>query len=305
MLAWSSHTAPVLAQARVDPRYRMFVMRPDHEGAVRINGHFVDENRLIDQRPGTQLHLSTGNGAASRRTLAGLVQLIAILVEPRELDRVAVSLTGENFTSGPSLCTLVLPNPRALAALRKLITDSLCSVALASVEDSDESLDYHAAMAEALLGAVVETVLTDHNRRRGHELTRDLEARVVARAAEVPDEEDGGPVPLSLLCTVSGANERQLQRAFQSVYGVSPKRYLKLRRLHRVRLALRRAGPEDTVATVAGNHGFSDLGRFASAYRALFDEPPSATLAGCERQIIEESHAPVGIYVSSSASKAL
>jgi hypothetical protein len=44
------------------------------------------------------------------------------------------------------------------------------------------------------------------------------------------------------------------------------------------------ARPGATVASLACNFGFFDLGRFASAYRNLFDEPPSATLAKSTRQ---------------------
>jgi AraC family ethanolamine operon transcriptional activator len=73
-------------------------------------------------------------------------------------------------------------------------------------------------------------------------------------------------------------NERQLQRAFRAVYDMSPSGYGKLRRLHLARRALRTAPPGTTVAQIGSRNGFSDLGRFASAYFALFGETPSGTL---------------------------
>jgi AraC family transcriptional regulator, ethanolamine operon transcriptional activator len=72
-------------------------------------------------------------------------------------------------------------------------------------------------------------------------------------------------------------SERELRRAFAAAYGVSPARFLRLRRLHLARSRLR-DGPAGTVTDVAVDLGFFDLGRFAGDYRLLFGEFPSATL---------------------------
>jgi transcriptional regulator GlxA family with amidase domain len=49
--------------------------------------------------------------------------------------------------------------------------------------------------------------------------------------------------------------------------------------LNKARSALRRANPSmATVAEVARNHQFLELGRFAVMYRTTFGESPSVTL---------------------------
>jgi transcriptional regulator GlxA family with amidase domain len=61
--------------------------------------------------------------------------------------------------------------------------------------------------------------------------------------------------------------------------GVSPARYLMLLRLNKARAAPRCAVPStSSVAEVARNHQFLELGRFAVMYRTTFGESPSATL---------------------------
>ena len=86
-----------------------------------------------------------------------------------------------------------------------------------------------------------------------------------------------GPVDLDRLRSGLGTSERTLRRTFRQLLGVSPARYLRVRRLHQARNALK-ALPDRTVTQVAVSLGFSDLGRFARDYRQLFGELPSATL---------------------------
>jgi len=56
-------------------------------------------------------------------------------------------------------------------------------------------------------------------------------------------------------------------------------RYARLHRMQRVHGTLRGGNPKATkIAEVAERHGFRDPGRFASNYRAVYGELPSATL---------------------------
>jgi transcriptional regulator GlxA family with amidase domain len=81
------------------------------------------------------------------------------------------------------------------------------------------------------------------------------------------------------LCAAIDVVERTLRIRCSKSLGLSPGNYARLRRLNLVRNALRRADSTTvTIAEVAKRYGFSELGRFSGAYRAIFGEAPSATL---------------------------
>ncbi|MGE4404251.1 helix-turn-helix domain-containing protein [Pseudomonas sp.] len=89
-----------------------------------------------------------------------------------------------------------------------------------------------------------------------------------------------GPTPrLTELCRTLGVSERTLRSAFVATLGMAPARYLRLRRLHLLRAALAVADHRQTsVAEVAARFAYTDCGRMAADYHALFGEYPSATL---------------------------
>jgi len=102
---------------------------------------------------------------------------------------------------------------------------------------------------------------------------------VVERAESYVQTHLDVPVSVSHLSGVVGVSERGLRHAFQSVAGVSPKRYILTARLLAVRSALRqKGGGPSTVTDAATDFGFFELGRFATAYRQIFGERPSDTL---------------------------
>lgn len=88
------------------------------------------------------------------------------------------------------------------------------------------------------------------------------------------------PIYTEDLCSVLKISPARLADAFRTSFGVTPHRFLKLRRLAMVRAALRGPeGPVPLVRSVAHAHGFWHLGQFARDYRAMYGETPSETLA--------------------------
>ena len=81
------------------------------------------------------------------------------------------------------------------------------------------------------------------------------------------------------LCAAVDATYWTLRDCCLEYLGMSPKRYLWMRRMNLARRTLRGADwKKTTVTQVATSCGFWELGRFSVAYRALFGESPSAAL---------------------------
>jgi AraC family transcriptional regulator, ethanolamine operon transcriptional activator len=78
------------------------------------------------------------------------------------------------------------------------------------------------------------------------------------------------------LCQVLRVSRRELEYAFRTVWGESPRDFLHSLRLNAIRRELCRG--RRAVTEVALEHGIMHLGRFSGAYRQLFSEAPSATL---------------------------
>jgi transcriptional regulator GlxA family with amidase domain len=95
---------------------------------------------------------------------------------------------------------------------------------------------------------------------------------------EVLADHPNRPLHMPELCTLIGVTERTLRSCCAEFLGTSPSRYMLLRRLKRVQIALRDADPATaSVAEIAGGCGFTELGRFAGAYQTAYGEAPSTT----------------------------
>jgi AraC-like DNA-binding protein len=133
------------------------------------------------------------------------------------------------------------------------------------------------ALEQEILHAIVHCLAADE--ADDNSGARHRHAALMARFEETLGERFDRKLSMPMLCAEVGAAERTLRMCCAEFLGVSPTRYLLLRRLNKARAALRRADPSKaTVAEVARDHQFLELGRFSVAYRTTFGESPSVTL---------------------------
>lgn len=87
------------------------------------------------------------------------------------------------------------------------------------------------------------------------------------------------PLSLKQLAQNLGSSSSALSYGFQDLFGLSPMRYLKVRRLNAVRECLKASETEHcTIAILASQFGFYSPSHFTRDYKAMFGELPSQTL---------------------------
>lgn len=104
--------------------------------------------------------------------------------------------------------------------------------------------------------------------------------RHVVRAEEFIRANAAQALTVEDIAAASGVGVRTLFEGFRRFRDTTPMARLKAVRLEGVREDLLAAAPEASVTAIAMNWGFSNLGRFADAYRRRYGELPSQTLKG-------------------------
>jgi len=86
-------------------------------------------------------------------------------------------------------------------------------------------------------------------------------------------------INLTLIEHELNISESQLYYAFKSSYGIAPKKYHHMLRLHAVKKELETADPKDsTVTQVAMKYNFIHMNHFSAEYKKTFGQTPSETL---------------------------
>jgi AraC-like DNA-binding protein len=223
----------------------------------------IEPTSLVVVGPGTDYYIRS-SGCAS----LGAVSLPA--------DHIA--LAGATFAGRSPILPrdglIVTSPPSTVARLRRLHTAaervSIKSPEILCAPEAARGLEQ--LFIEAVINCIsVGRPDEDNAARRNHR-------RIMQRFHMVLDAEPERELHLPDICALIGATEQTLRRCCREQLGISPKRFLLLRRMQLARRALCAGAPTATVTSVATRFGFWDLGRFASVYRSLFGESPSATL---------------------------
>ena len=121
-----------------------------------------------------------------------------------------------------------------------------------------------------MLHALVNCLSVD-NGGENYTETRRLHVEIMVRFENALAALKDRRLNVSELCAEIGVPERTLRMCCNEFLGKIPSRYLLLRRLNKVRSALRRADPVTaSVAEIAKSHQFVEPGRLAAAYRKVF-----------------------------------
>jgi AraC-like DNA-binding protein len=205
---------------------------------------------------------------------------------PEDLAAASHALTGRELTAPVRTRHIRVSDP-LMVRLRQL-HDAACHLA-AHAPDILAHPEVAKALEEELIHAMVGCLAeapTDERKTASH-----LRMPVMQRFERAIGEAEGQPLYLTEVCARIGVQERTLRNHCLEYLGISPHRYLWLRRMHQARHALSFADPtEKTVTTIANDHGFWELGRFSVAYRKLFGETPSTTLQKTVERVPAATH---------------
>jgi AraC-like DNA-binding protein len=215
-----------------------------------------------------------GRGERRHQSTPGSFVWNVIALDPVQLEKYGRALSGKPF-SLPSAGKILRPSARDVARLRRLHAQ-VCRLA-----ETKPKLLAHTEVARAIEQGLIQTLvacLTAPNIRADDPIKR-RHARILIRFEEVLAERLSEPLYTTELCELIGVTERTLRSCCAEFLGMSPVRYMLLRRLTRARVALRDAAPDGAnLSELVRGLGFAELGRFEAAYGAAFGETPLTTL---------------------------
>jgi AraC-like DNA-binding protein len=242
-----------------------FVTFPAHSGPLPIwGGTELRPGEIVFHGRGERLHQST----------PGPFVWNVIALDSVQLEQYGRALSGKPFTL-PSEGKILRPSPRNVARLRRLHAQ-VCRLA-----ETKPKLLAHTEVARAIEQGLIQTLVACLTAAgmRADGPTKRRHARIMIRFEEVLAEHLSEPLHTTELCERIGVTERTLRSCCAEFLGMSPIRYVLLRRLSRARVVLRDAAPDGAnFLELVRGFGFAEPGRFEVAYRTAFNETPLTTL---------------------------
>lgn len=218
-------------------------------------------------------------GAEHDSAYFGPTSYAGLSLDPVDL---AAVLGGEPGLSDPAFWNvrqLMRADPRFGETAQRRLADIMSRLDAAQAELSPSAADFwQRSIVEVFAATVLRALppIRENPVRSYPRLVRDVERYV--------DERPLRAVHISEICSKLNVSRRALHRAFDDVLGVGPVAFFRRKRLHAAYTALSQACDDTpSVTNIAMEHGFTELGRFAQAYRSLFGETPSQTLRSAAR----------------------
>ena len=260
----AEETLPRTAYSAVDPRRFAITFISDPRQQIHTDGLELLPDAIVVFRTASEAHnrfasatrwgtvaLPHEDVAAAGRTLIG-----------REL----IAPPHTHFIKpAPPLMSKLLGLHKAVSHLARAAPEVLAGAEVAR------------ALEETLIRVMIQCLSEGHGIEVGSVHWR--HAAIMRRLENFLEANADRTLHLTDLCAAAAVSDRTLRILCHEQLGMSPTRYLWLRRMHLARRALRMADPtRATVTEIATSYAFWELGRFAVAYRSLFGETPSATL---------------------------
>jgi AraC-like DNA-binding protein len=264
LLRHAEETLPRTAHLVLDPRQFLIAFTTDPRQQIYISG--------LELVPDAIVVLSAASEGYNRYASASRWSGIALSHE--DVAAAGQTLIGRELIAPPNT-QLIKPSPPLFSKLLKL------DKAVRHLAEAAPEVLAGAEVARALEQALTRVMIQCLSEGQGIEV-RSVHWRHAPMMQRLENFLEANPdrtLHLTDLCAAAAASDRTLRILCQEHLGMSPTRYLWLRRMHLARRALRMADPTTTTVTeIATSYAFWELGRFAVAYRSLFGETPSATL---------------------------
>jgi AraC-like DNA-binding protein len=226
----------------------------------------------VELKPGQIMQYAMGSDHYQRSS--GEISWGAMSLSPEDFTAAARAVAGCDIHA-PASDRVIRPPGELMARLLRLheAAARLAVTAPEIVAQPEVARAIEQTLLSVMVNCLVEGLAAARDwggRPRGHVMRR-FEQLLEAN----PDE----TFYLPEICAAIGVPTRTLRQHCIEHLGMSPHAYLWLRRMNLARRSLARADPKAaTVAAIANNHGFAELGRFAVTYQKLFGETPSETL---------------------------
>jgi len=212
--------------------------------------------------------------AYHERSTGGPTLRAAVSLPVEDMAEAGIALAGCDLTP-PRDTVRVTPPAAAMANLLRLHAET---VALA---EADPAIVTHPEVARSLEQSLVEVMVKCLGAPKSDEETwaHRCHETIMRRFRRVLDENPDRALYILEICAAIGLPDRTLRPCCHEHLGMSPKKYLLLRRLNLAQRALRAVASDlTTVTEIATQYGFWHFGRFSAAYHSVFGELPSVTL---------------------------
>jgi AraC-like DNA-binding protein len=262
-------TLPRVAYATLPPETAFVSFSCDPAAPLIWGGQALGPDEIMSHPGGSRLHQRTvGPGCW------GFISL------PQDSLAASMALLAGRTRPPPRSVRILRPTGKDRAHLLRMHAEA------ARLAETKPQMLVHPEVVRAMeheLTSVLVSCLTESEAR--------IATRDVLRDAEIMERFEGFLAAnlrrkpgLAELREAVRASDRAIRACCAKFLGVTPQRYIRLRRLAMVRAAILRAeSTKARIGELARSGGFNDRGHFAVIYRSAYGETPSATLRYASR----------------------